>query len=125
MLRHFAPGLIVDRVRISLNLVGIVIRIEGSLYYFEVLRKLQGDFVRAGIQAASSPVANAQKDSKDGLDAMPDDLHLARIYRKFNVHISRPQAVAILAVVAAGKGAARPRFVPAHDRQRRILIGFV
>jgi len=46
--------------------------------------------IPAGLESKTgrSPVVNFQQNSEDGLDAVTDNLHLARIHRKDNAHIS-------------------------------------
>ena len=118
MLGDGAPGLVVKRVRVGLNFLRVVVRVERSLDDFEVLHELQRDSVRAFLQHGRSAVANGEVNREDGLDAMADDLHFARVHRQNDADVSRPQTVTILAVIPARKGAPRLLLAPAPGKRR-------
>src|SRR5580693_1867380 len=80
ILCYSAPGLIVERVSIPLDLLRVIVRVERGLHDFKVLHELQRDSLRALVQAACTPVANGQEYSEDGLDAMAENLDLACVY---------------------------------------------
>ena len=82
MLLDDTPSLIIERVRVRLNLLGVVVGVERGLDDFEVLHELQCDFVGAYVKAAGSTITDRQQDSEDGFDAMANDLHLARVHRQ-------------------------------------------
>src|SRR5580692_9222541 len=122
MLRDDPPGFVVECVGVPLNLLREIIRVNGRPYDLEVLHELQRDGIGIHIQPASSAITDRQLDSENRLDAMADDLHLARIHRHDDADISRPQPVAILAILAGGKRAAGLSFAPAHRGRTRLVV---
>src|ERR1700722_5506861 len=116
MLRNRSPGFIIEGIRVGLNFLDITVRIQRPLRDLEVLHELQGDSICWGIQAVWSPVMNCELNSKDGLDAVADNLQLASIYCYHDPYISLPHPVVILSITPAGKGASRLLFVPTDAR---------
>jgi hypothetical protein len=52
------------------------------------------------------------------------NLQLARVYGEGDACISRPETVAIFAIVTGGKGTPRLLLVPAHDGRRGCVFIF-
>src|SRR5258708_24011549 len=114
MLGDGAPGLIVEGIRVILNLLDVTVGIERRLLDLEVLHELQRDSVWPGVQAGRSAVANGEQHSKDGLDATADNLHLTRVDCHDYAYISRPEPVVVFTIVTAGKCASGPLLVPTY-----------